>query len=186
VTGLSNRAADNWAPLFAIADLAGGDWPELVRDAQRKLQQAREPVVSTDVELLVAIKRIFQKKKLDRISSATLVNALCHDPEANWSTYYRGQPITQKHIAHKLGEYGITPKSVRLGPHDTPKGYELRQFQDAFARYVPSPVENDDLSATPPQSNNQVAVAVADREPVVEGTSTSVQNLAPTSSHLRI
>ena len=26
-TALSGRAADNWRPLIAIADLAGGDWP---------------------------------------------------------------------------------------------------------------------------------------------------------------
>lgn len=213
ITGLSNRAADNWAPLFAIADLAGGDWPELARNAQRKLQQAREPVVSTGVELLVAIKRIFEIKKLDRISSAALVNALCQDPEADWSTYCRGQPITQKQIANIIGEYGIAPKSVRIGPNDTPKGYELGQFQDAFARYVSSAVENDDLSATPPQSNNCAAVAVADhppqnssappsatlepatdnacggvadRKPVVEGTSASIENTILTPSHLRI
>ena len=83
VTGLSNRAADNWAPLFAIADLAGGEWSKRARDAQRVLQQGRDPIVSTGVELLVAIKRIFQNKKLERISSAALVDALCNDPEAD-------------------------------------------------------------------------------------------------------
>src|SRR5579859_1868589 len=31
--GLTNRAADVWEPLLAIADLAGGRWPELARQA---------------------------------------------------------------------------------------------------------------------------------------------------------
>ena len=29
--GLHDRAADNWGPLFAIADEAGGEWPERTR-----------------------------------------------------------------------------------------------------------------------------------------------------------
>ena len=31
--GLYNRTADNWRPLFQIADVAGGDWPERARAA---------------------------------------------------------------------------------------------------------------------------------------------------------
>src|SRR5262249_3953262 len=30
---LNDRATDNWRPLIAIADLAGGDWPTRARDA---------------------------------------------------------------------------------------------------------------------------------------------------------
>jgi hypothetical protein len=30
---LNDRAADNWRPLLAIADLAGGDWPHRAREA---------------------------------------------------------------------------------------------------------------------------------------------------------
>src|SRR5262245_27913187 len=30
---LNDRAADNWRPLLAIADLAGGEWPQLARQA---------------------------------------------------------------------------------------------------------------------------------------------------------
>jgi predicted lipoprotein with Yx(FWY)xxD motif len=30
---LNDRAADNWRPLIAIADLAGGEWPQLARQA---------------------------------------------------------------------------------------------------------------------------------------------------------
>src|SRR5436190_426993 len=31
--GLTNRAADIWEPLLALADLVGGRWPELAREA---------------------------------------------------------------------------------------------------------------------------------------------------------
>jgi putative DNA primase/helicase len=33
VDGLNDRAADNWRPLLAIADMAGGDWPVKARTA---------------------------------------------------------------------------------------------------------------------------------------------------------
>ena len=34
---LTNRAADIWEPLLALADLAGGHWPQLARQAAEAL-----------------------------------------------------------------------------------------------------------------------------------------------------
>jgi hypothetical protein len=39
---LNDRAADNWEPLFAIADLAGDEWPRLARTAAVKLSADSE------------------------------------------------------------------------------------------------------------------------------------------------
>ena len=39
---LNNRQADNWRPLLAIADTAGGDWPRRARDAALGLSAADE------------------------------------------------------------------------------------------------------------------------------------------------
>lgn len=36
---LNDRQADNWRPLLAIADLAGGEWPRLAREAALGLSQ---------------------------------------------------------------------------------------------------------------------------------------------------
>jgi uncharacterized protein DUF3631 len=40
---LHDRAQDNWEPLIAIADLAGGGWPKLARDAASALSGAVDP-----------------------------------------------------------------------------------------------------------------------------------------------
>jgi putative DNA primase/helicase len=40
---LHDRAADNWRPLFAIADRAGGDWPKRARAAALALSGVDEP-----------------------------------------------------------------------------------------------------------------------------------------------
>ena len=36
---LHDRAADNWEPLLAMADIAGGDWPSLARKAAQRLTE---------------------------------------------------------------------------------------------------------------------------------------------------
>ena len=48
---LNDRAADNWRPLLAIADLAGGEWPQLAREAALILSgEAQDGAIN--VELL--------------------------------------------------------------------------------------------------------------------------------------
>jgi putative DNA primase/helicase len=36
-----------------------------------------------------------------------------------------------------MSAYGIKTKTVRMNVDYTPKGYEVRDFADAFARYLP-------------------------------------------------
>lgn len=163
--GIDNRAADNWEPLLSVADVAGGEWPELARKAALALTKDKESVVSTGEELLADIQQIFENKQINRIRTAELVQALCDDPEAGWQTYNHGRPITPRQVAKRLAEYSIKPKSIRFGYGDTPKGYELEQFQDAFTRYLRTPSGNATLSATTPQPNNRKALSVADNPP---------------------
>ena len=40
--GLTDRPAEIWEPLIAIADAAGGEWPETAREAARTLHVVRE------------------------------------------------------------------------------------------------------------------------------------------------
>jgi len=49
-------------------------------------------------------------------------------------------------LARHLNPFGISPGTIRLETGETPKGYSLSDFQDAFARYLPS------RSATAPQT----------------------------------
>jgi hypothetical protein len=37
--GIVNRPADNWRPLLAVVDLAGGAWPEHAREAAAALEE---------------------------------------------------------------------------------------------------------------------------------------------------
>ena len=86
--------------------------------------------------MLADIREIFEGRQDRKISTAELIKALTHDDEKPWATYNRGHPISPSQLSKRLATYGIKSKTVRLGPYNTPKGYELSQFDDAFARYV--------------------------------------------------
>ena len=44
---LNDRPADNWDPLLAIADLAGGDWPARARKAAIELSRDADAASET-------------------------------------------------------------------------------------------------------------------------------------------
>ena len=56
---LDDRAAEAWWALLAIADLAGGDWPDRARTAATKLHAAGAEDESLGVRLLTDVKAVF-------------------------------------------------------------------------------------------------------------------------------
>ena len=137
---LSDRDQNNWEPLLAIASCAGDEWLAKATAAALKLSGAAEKTQSTGNELLADIRHIFERKKLDKISTVGLIAALCDDPEGAWATFNRGgKEITPRQVARLLKAYGIASKTIRLGAYETPKGFELSQFSDAFVRYLATP-----------------------------------------------
>ena len=79
---MNDRAADNWRPLLAIADLAGGEWPGLARQAALALSgEAQDAAIG--VELLNDIRAAFGED--DVIRSVDLIAELVKDPERPWA-----------------------------------------------------------------------------------------------------
>ncbi len=157
---LDNRTADNWEPLFALADLAGGDWPMFARHAAAKLSNTEEEDLSVNEELLTDIRAVFERQRIDRISTNDLILALCEDEEAPWLTYNfkAGKPITPRQLSKRLGEFGIKPKPIRVNG-EVVKGYALDEFSDAFTRYLE---KQPALSVTRLQPFNDKAFSVTD------------------------
>ncbi len=148
---LNDRAQDNWEPLLAIADHAGGHWPGRARQAALKISGKDTDPPSLSVELLQDIKSAFEEKLWLKVKSADLIEALCEDDMKPWATYNRGQRMTPRQLSNRLAEYKIQPGNVRLGMAVS-KGYERDQFEDAFIRYIPS-TDPPILAATPLQSS---------------------------------
>jgi hypothetical protein len=132
---ISNRAGDNFAALFAIADAAGGCWPELARRVAIVTLPDNNVDISPGVALLGDVRKIFNASMTDRIMTSDLVTALSAMEDRPWCDWNRGRPITPGQIAKVLKPWKISPKTLRFGVV-TAKGYALVDFADAFARYL--------------------------------------------------
>src|SRR5438132_3805972 len=73
----------------------------------------------------------------ERMASKELVRALTSDETSEWADWDHGKGLSPSALAKFLRPYGISPKTVRLDG-ETLKGYEWRDFEDAWARYLPS------------------------------------------------
>lgn len=137
VPGLNNRAQDNWEPLLAIADAAGGAWPARARVAAQKICESEALHESPDIatQLLTDVRAVFESRKLQRIYTTELIEHLCEDEEAPWCTWNRGKPISARQLSAKLSDFGIRPQDLRIGTN-VRKGYELAKMEDAFNRYL--------------------------------------------------
>ncbi|CAN5547937.1 hypothetical protein BH20ACI3_BH20ACI3_38840 [soil metagenome] len=134
--GAYNRVADNWRPLFAIAQVAGVDWPKRVRESFAKLAKAEADEQGLGVMLLADIKQVFSIANAERIFSKTLVEELVAMSDRPWTEARRDKPITENWLARRLRPFGVSSRNVRIEPNQK-KGYELIQFQEAFDRYLP-------------------------------------------------
>lgn len=132
--GLFNRAADNWRCLFAIAELAGGDWSARLTGASARLAPDDDDE-SRGIRLLDDIRAIFATRGTDRIASAELVEALVAIETSPWSDFSRGRPLTPAVLARMLGGFGLAPDTVRIGDR-TPKGYYRHAFAEVWRRYL--------------------------------------------------
>ena len=133
---LDDRAADGLEPLLAIADLAGGEWPERARRAALALSAGEvHEDDSIGVRLLADIRIVFEEIGPDRASSSVLLERLWGIEEAPWGEWY-GRPLTARGLAKLLKPFGIRPRTVRSGP-ETAKGYAVEDFADAWRRYAP-------------------------------------------------
>lgn len=144
--GITDRPADVWEPLLAVADVAGGAWPERARRAAEHLNAERVAVdPSLGAQLLGDIRNIFTSSATDRLSSEELVERLCALEEAPWGDL-RGKALDARGLARRLRQFDVRPHTIRVQDR-TPKGYEQTDFYDAWCRYL-TPQAEGATSAT--------------------------------------
>ena len=142
---ITDRKAEVWEPLIAIADAAGGTWPERARVASvADVAATRERVPTLGIRLLSDVREAFKEK--DVLATSALLEILNNMDEAPWGDL-RGKPLDSRGLAMRLKKYGVAPKSVRIG-EATPKGYTRKNLYDAWERYLPSLPITSATSAT--------------------------------------
>lgn len=171
--GIEDRDADVWEPLLAVADAAGGKWPESARVTAVTLVTASEAgAPSLGVRLLGDIRGAFAEG--EALPTVDLLASLIAMEDAPWGDL-RGKPLDPRGLAGILREYAITSTTFRRG-EKTAKGYTRDSFLDAWSRYLPLiPIWNEEYTEERGQGPSLPA-----QEPVTRVTSvTSVADSPP-------
>jgi putative DNA primase/helicase len=138
-SGTFNRLADNWRPLFAVAEIVGGDWPGRATAAFANLTtEADQEAQGIGTMLLTDIQQVLAESNCPRIFSKCLIESLCAMSDRPWPEANRGKPITEAWLARRLHSFGINPRTLRIRDNRA-KGYETADFKEAIERYLSSP-----------------------------------------------
>jgi hypothetical protein len=139
---LSDRAADGWEPLLAIAERARGNWPERARRAALALSMEQASMETSPAsELLGAIQTVCALHRVDTLFTHDLIKLLALAEESKYEHWWdarENKPATgaANRLANKLRPFGIHSEDQRLGTL-VRKGYRRHMFHDAWERHLP-------------------------------------------------
>ena len=129
--------------------MAGGDWPRIARIALVKLCTQTQPVVSTGVQLLAAIREIFDVAVAEKLTTRHALEELAARDEGPWAFMFEDALKHDKlnsagaKLARMLSKYKtpdgepIKPRPMRLADGSVSKGYYKDDFKAAWERYLP-------------------------------------------------
>jgi hypothetical protein len=139
--GITDRDADVWEALLAVADAAGGDWPERARVAAVALvADSKRGSPSLGIKLLGDIRSIFNDQRdpigdaCSQLPTEHLLSELHKLEESPWGDL-RGKPLDARGLSQRLRPYDIKPTTIRTAV-GTPKGYRRKDMHDAWLRYL--------------------------------------------------
>jgi hypothetical protein len=136
IDGVSDRTWECVRPLVILAELAGGEWPERVRQAIADLVRgAAAGALSSGVRLLADCRQVFEQTGKEEITKVELLDALTvleGAPYAEWEKF------TTNRLTRTLKKYGI-PSDTTV--HDergkSHRGWRRQEFEDAWERWLP-------------------------------------------------
>lgn len=148
---VQDRAADTWQPLVSVADLAGGQWPDLARTACRVMAKHEaeqdQDSSSLGIRLLADIRRAFATEgNPPALRTGRLLDILNQDDETPWPEH-TANGLTPRGLQILLKEYGISSATRRFHGGVQAKGFTRLQFADSWARYCPEPTPESTTGA---------------------------------------
>lgn len=122
--GVVDRSAEIWEPLVAIADAAGGEWPERARAACAHFVLKSSQPVTNGVRLLADLRTIYDRHNATRLATRTLLADLTALDDSPWGDLDgRGKQLDGRRLAAELARYGIAPVAFKDDNDTTVKGY---------------------------------------------------------------
>ena len=145
--GITDRSADVWEPLIAIADAAGPRWAARARVACTTIvTQSSQRPISLGIRLLGDIKTVFEDDERAEIPTSDLIRALHALDETPWGDL-GGTGLDARALARFLAGYDIRSTQIRV-PHQV-RGYPRHKFEDAWGRYLTEPETQPETPAEP-------------------------------------
>jgi hypothetical protein len=134
---VDDRVADVWEPLVAIADAAGGIWPENARLACLNLSTEADTADverSMSLQLLTDLRVVFGVD--DKMATRDILAALYKVDGAPWADWY-GRKFNDRDLASMLRDYGIYAGNVKIAGRVL-KGYKRDHlYARAWTPYLP-------------------------------------------------
>ncbi|MEU4686784.1 DUF3631 domain-containing protein [Streptomyces xinghaiensis] len=145
--GITDRPADVWEPLLAVADAAGGQWPHRAREACVTLVRAAQHTDkhSLGIRLLTDL-RDHVLIGMDRLPTIAILDRLNALDDAPWADL-DGKPLDNRRLSRMLAKYmtadnePITSRNIKTSG-SVLKGYYAADLWDAWQRYCPPPPES--------------------------------------------
>lgn len=154
--GVVDRSAEVWEPLVAIADAAGGEWPERARAACAHFVLKSTQPVTNGIRLLADLRTIYDRHNATRLATRALLADLTELEDAPWGDLDgRGKQLDGRRLATELARYGIAPVAFKDDSDTTVKGYVTYPtnktksqkaqvgLSDAWDRYLPNATSAD-------------------------------------------
>ena len=130
---ITDRDADVWEALLAVADAAGGDWPARARVAGVTLvTDSKGDRGGLGVRLLADLRTIFGES--EKMATTDILDKLMALDESPWGDL-KGKPLDARRLSLFLKPYGTGPKPLRIGG-TVVKGYDRSDLLDAWVRYL--------------------------------------------------
>ena len=130
--GFNPRQQECAEPLVYIADIAGGSWPQKARTALLGLFEVAD--CSQGLQMLSDVRSIFHvRNNPEQLFTRDLLAELTTHENRPWGGWHlkAGQKL-----AELLSPFGISPQTLWQGK-DSCKGYKLKNFEEAWERYLP-------------------------------------------------
>jgi putative DNA primase/helicase len=118
-------------PLLRIANLVGGPWPAMARDALSAVFGCCQ--YNEQVQILRDIRDLFlQKDQPEKLPTQDVLSYLRGLENRPWSTW---GPRSGNRLSNLLRPFGIFSSDMKV-EGDSVKGYRFENFQDAWERYA--------------------------------------------------
>lgn len=188
-SGLDDRQQDSWEPLIAIAETAGGDWPDRVQLTCTVLCADVDDGVSVKELLLADLSALFEERgNPDALETKDILDYLHNREDRPWSEWTKqDKPMSARALASQLRSFKIGSGTVWPNATRSAKGYKREAFLNVWSRCIPpavsvnpsGPAENRGVSGIPIRQEEEILTDTKPLKPMATNSSDVLTDKIP-------